>query len=130
MLYRMAIYMKKILFAVISFVLAAASAGGLFLSKTGTTYRYTQIDNTKIEKIESRGGVIDLKGGVDYQYALPSYDEDGEKKEISFGTSRELREGAFIRLTVAALRGVTKWEEVQYDELPLSVQDKYEQKES
>ncbi len=122
--------MKKILFAVIALILAAASAGGLFLSKTDTAYRYTQIDNSKKEKIESRGGVIDLKGGMDYQYTLPSYSEDGKEKDITFGTSRELREGAFIRLTVAALRGVTKWEEVQYDEMPLSVQDKYEQKDS
>lgn len=121
--------MKKIWIAIIAAILAAASIGSLFLSKTGTTYRYTQIDNTKIEKIESRGGVIDFKGGMDYQYTLPSYNEDGKDKDITFGTSRELREGAFVRLTVA-LRGVIKWEEVQYDELPLSVQDKYEYEES
>lgn len=121
--------MKKIWIAIIAVLLVAAAVCAVFFSNAGTTYRYTQIDNSKKEKIESRGGVIDLKGGMDYQYTLPSYNEDGKEKDITFGTSRELREGAFVRLTVA-LRGVIKWEEVQYDEMPLSVQDKYEYEKS
>ncbi len=118
--------MKKIWIAIIAAILTAAAVCAVFFSNAGSKYYYSQIDNTKIEKIESRGGVIDLKGGMNYQYTLPSYDEDGKEKDITFGTSRELREGAFIRLTVTALRGVIDWEEVQYDEMPLLVQDKYE----
>ncbi|MCI8811486.1 MAG: YxeA family protein, partial [Oscillibacter sp.] len=52
-------------------------------------------------------------------------DENGSEKEITFGTSRELREGAFIRLTVMPVRGVLDWSEVQYDELPEAVQNHY-----
>ncbi len=93
-----------------------------FLSEAGSTYYYAQIDNSKIEQVNSRGGVIDLHGGLRYSYTLPAYNENGGKKDITFGTSRELKEGAFIRLTVMPVRGVLEWSEVEYDELPLAVQ--------
>lgn len=96
-----------------------------FLSESGSTYYYSQIDNSKIEQVNSRGGVIDLHGGLSYSYTLPAYHENGDGKEIMFGTSRELKEGAFIRLTVMPVRGVLEWREVQYEELPLDVQSKY-----
>ena len=59
---------------------------------------------------------------MDYSYTLPGYDEKGRRTDITFGASRELREGAFLQLTVKPLRGVVEWEEVQYDELPVDVQ--------
>lgn len=96
-----------------------------FLSGAGSTYYYTQIDNSKIEQVESKGGVINLNGSMDYSYTLLSYDENGKGKDITFGTSRELKEGAFIRLTVMPIRGVIEWEEVSYDELPADVQGNY-----
>ena len=96
-----------------------------FLSGAGSTYYYAQIDNRKIERTSSRGGVIDLHGGMDYSYTLPACNEDGTEKDITFGTSRELKEGAFIRLTVMPVRGVLEWSEVQYDELPAAVQSNF-----
>ncbi|MDE5933961.1 MAG: YxeA family protein [Lachnospiraceae bacterium] len=96
-----------------------------FLSGAGSTYYYAQIDNRKIEQVHSRGGVIDLHGGMDYSYTLPACDEDGTEKDITFGTSRELKEGAFIRLTVMPVRGVLEWSEVPYDELPSAVQSNF-----
>ncbi len=60
-----------------------------------------------------------------FYYTLLSYDENGREKDITFGTSRELKEGAFIRLTVMPIRGVTEWSEVQYEELPEAVQSRY-----
>lgn len=96
-----------------------------FLSGADSTYYYTQIDNSKIEQVESKGGVINLNGSMDYSYTLLSYDENGKGKDITFGTSRELKEGAFIRLTVMPIRGVIEWEEVSYDELPADVQGNY-----
>ena len=77
-----------------------------FLSGTGSTYYYSQIDNSKIEQTESKGGVINFSGSMDYSYTLFSYDENGKGKDITFGTSKELKEGAFIRLTVMPIRGV------------------------
>lgn len=89
------------------------------------TYYYSQIDNRKIEEGDPREGVIDLQGGMAYYYTLPAYSKSGKEKEITFGTSRELREGAYIRLTVLPIRGVLEWCEVQYEELPAAVQAVY-----
>lgn len=98
-----------------------------FLSGTGSSYYYAQIDNSKLEQVESKGGVINFSGNgnLDYSYTLICYDEDGDGKEITFGTSKELKEGAFIRLTVMPVRGVLEWSEVQYEELPAAVQRKW-----
>ena len=96
-----------------------------FLSGSGSTEYYAQIDNTKVEQVDTKGGVISFKGNLPYSYALTAYDEKGGEKEITFGTSRELKEGAFIRLTVMPVRGVLDWSEVQYDELPAAVQAHY-----
>lgn len=94
-----------------------------FLSGIGSAYYYTQIDNSKIERNDSDGGVVNLNGGMDYSYTLPAYNEDGKGKDITFGASRQLREDAYIRLTVMPVRGVIEWSEVQYDELPAAVQN-------
>lgn len=98
-----------------------------FLSGAGSTYYYAQIDNNKIEQGDSNGGVINFHGdgGMSYSYTLPAYNENGDKKDITFGTSKELKAGAFIRLTVMPVRGVLEWSEVQYDELPVAVQHNY-----
>lgn len=96
-----------------------------FLSGAGSGEYYSQIDNTRVEQVEANGGVISFKGNLPYSYTLTCYDETGGEKEITFGTSRELKEGAFIRLTVMPVRGVLDWSEVQYDELPAAVQEHY-----
>ena len=96
-----------------------------FLSGSGSAEYYAQIDNTKVEQVDSNGGVVNFKGNLPYSYTLLSYDENGSEKEITFGTSRELRDGAFIRLTVMPVRGVLDWSEVQYGELPAAVQNHY-----
>lgn len=83
-----------------------------------------QIDNSKIEENHSRGGVINLNGSMDYSYTLPAYDENGQGTYITFGASRELREGAYLRLTVKPMRGVVEWSEVEYEEIPATVQGK------
>ena len=62
-----------------------------FLSGVGSAEYYSKIDNSKIEQVDSKGGVINLKGSLPYAYTLLCYDENGGEKEITFGTSRELR---------------------------------------
>ena len=96
-----------------------------FLSGTGSADYYTKIDNSRMEEVHSRGGVIDFKGGLPYSYTLMAYDENGNEKEVTFGTSKQLREGAFLRLTVMPVRGVLEWAEVSYEELPPMVQKRY-----
>lgn len=116
---------KKILFGIGVVVFIAICFGFFLLSGAGSTYYYSQIDNSKIEQTESAGGVINFKGSMDFSYTLRCYDEDGNAKDITFGTSRELKEDAFIRLTVMPVRGVLEWSEIQYDELPIAVQEQY-----
>lgn len=121
--------MKKTVFAgIAAAVVFAIVAIGLIMwisSGAGSTYYYTQIENAKMEAVDSRGGVIDFQGGMPYSYTLPAYDANGNEKDITFGTSRELREGAFLRLTLVPVRGVVEWSEAAYDELPAAVQSKY-----
>ena len=82
-----------------------------------STY-YTKIDNTKVEQLDS--------GDMRYEYTLDAYNEKGNSKEVTFKTSRELKDDAYLKLDVMLTRGVKSWEEVQYDELPDKVQEKYE----
>jgi uncharacterized protein (TIGR01655 family) len=88
---------------------------------------YTKIDNSKLEKVNSNGGVFDKHGGMKYEYNLKMYDKNGKSKEIRLGTNRELKEGAFLKVYYYFLRGVHKWEEVQYDDLPIKVKDYYQE---
>lgn len=112
-------------------ILAAMMIGGFIcfwmwlFSGAGGTYYYTQIDNSKVEQGKPRDGVIDWQGGMAYSYTLPAYDEKGGGSDVTFGASRELREDAFICLTVMPVRGVVEWSEVQYEELPEAVQSHY-----
>lgn len=119
--------MKKVIIGVgigVGFLLIAVCLASWLFFGDSETY-YTQVDNARIERIAARRGVIDPTGGLEYQYHLPAYSDKGGLRNVSFGASRELRNGAFLKLTVIPLRGVTKWEEVQYHELPPLVQNRY-----
>ncbi|MBD5484518.1 MAG: YxeA family protein [Lachnospiraceae bacterium] len=116
---------NKILIGIGTAIVIAVCLVNLFVyvfAQNDSGYYYVQIDNSKIEQGNSRDGVVDFQGGMDYSYTLSAYDEKGRRTDITFGTSRELREGAFLQLTVKPLRGVVEWEEVQYDQLPVDVQ--------
>ena len=79
---------------------------------------YTQIDNSRLAQLQTTD---DMK----YEYTLTAYNKNGKPKEVKFKTSRELRDDAFLKLKVMLTRGVYNWEEVQFEELPKDVQDKY-----
>lgn len=51
---------KKILFGIGVVVLIVICFGFFLLSGAGSTYYYSQIDNSKIEQADTNGGVIDL----------------------------------------------------------------------
>lgn len=99
----------------------------LFLVICGVSYYYiferdytyyTQIDNTKIKENSS-------SDEMKYVYTLTMYDQNGKSKKISFNTSRELRENAFLKVKYYMVSGVNKWEEIQYEDLPSKVKDYY-----
>ena len=99
---------------IIAVIVAIAICGiaFYFLENYESVY-YTQIDNTKIQSISATD---EMK----YEYTLDCYNENGNKKEIKFKTSRELREVAFLMLEVRTF-GVHSWKEVQANELPEKV---------
>lgn len=110
--------------AVMALVIGLSCFSAWFFTEKDAGYYYVQIDNSKLEKVDSRGGVINLNGSMDYSYTLTAYDENGQGTYITFGASRELREGAYLRLTVKPIRGVVEWSEVAYAELPAAVQER------
>lgn len=81
---------------------------------------YSRIDNDLVREITPHGG-------MNYRYTLTVYQEDGSSSPLELDTARILKDGAYILIRTAPLRGVLSWEELQYDELPLPVQAKYGQ---
>lgn len=98
-------------------LLFAASMTNLFLAGN----YYVQIDNARISENESSGGVINLGSSEPYLYKLEAVNAAGDKTEIEFGTSRELRQDAFLKLDLQPIRGVVGWSEVTEDSLPRKV---------
>lgn len=78
--------------------------GAYFIEGYENVY-YTQIDNSKVEKISATDN-------MKYEYTLECYNDKGKKKEIKFKTSRELKEDAYLKLEVRSI-GVHAWEEVR-----------------
>lgn len=109
---------KKIWVGIAAIILIVLCMGMVFLATQGNTDYYTQIDNRWVTEITPHGA-------MNYKYTLVAYDENGEKKDITFETSKVLTEGAYLCLKVAPLRGVVTWAEVQYKELPEAVQAVY-----
>lgn len=107
---------KIFMIIAIILVLGVCVAGYYFFEYHKAIY-YTQIDNSKLSK-------LDASDNMKYEYNLESYNEKGNKKEIKFKTSRELREDAYLKLEIRIF-GVHEWEEVQENELPDKVREKY-----
>lgn len=82
---------------------------------------YVKVDNTHVTKNEDTGGVVHLKSGEPYVYNLEAVNASGDKADIEFGTSRELRQDAYLKLELQPVRGVVNWTEVTQDALPSKV---------
>ncbi len=81
---------------------------------TGGVY-YTRVDNGRVTRDDA------ADDEMPFRYELVAYAEDGSETSTVFRTSRELRDGAYLRFEAAFLRGMITWEEVQADELPDAV---------
>lgn len=79
---------------------------------------YTKVDNEKVQVLDS--------GDMRYEYTLDAYNKSGKAKEVTFKTSRELKDGAYLKLDIMMTRGVKAWKEVEFNDLPLKVQEKYD----
>lgn len=60
-----------------------------------------------------------------YEYTLDTYSKRGEVKKLIFTSSKQLRESTYLELYVAPFRGVTYWQEIQWEELPDPVKSIY-----
>lgn len=117
--------MKKIFIGTAILLILFTGVFLLFIAPPRTDY-YTQIDNQKYEENHSSGGVVDLTGGMKYLYTLKCYASDGTEKDITFGANRLLKDDAYLKLEYAFTRGVLNRSEVKWDELPHSVQVKFQ----
>ncbi|NBJ69029.1 MULTISPECIES: YxeA family protein [Clostridia] len=61
----------------------------------------------------------------DYEYSLTGYDKSGEKHEVTFTASKQLRETAYLKV-ITKRTYVDSWKEVQFKELPSKVRAKFE----
>ncbi|MEE0433820.1 MAG: YxeA family protein [Peptococcaceae bacterium] len=110
--------MKRFLQVVLAaIVLLLAVAVVFFWTGIGSRDYYTQIDNSKCVAITPDAGMT-------HEYTLSAYDETGQMKEIVFRTERVLRDTAYLKLTVAPLRGVVSWEEIQLAEMPQAASER------
>ena len=110
--------MQKTILFIVGIVFFIVLIGiGLYYMENYSGIYYTQIDNIKVEKLNT-------SDNMKYEYTLECYNQDGKSKIFKFKTSRELREDAYLSLTIK-ITGVNKWEEVMYDELPDKVKEKY-----
>lgn len=106
-----------IIFIVALIILIAGAA--IWFGWGGTDAEwYSQIDNSCVRQVNASDDMI-------YKYTLTCYDAEGRSREISFKTSRILKEDAFILLETMPLRGVVSWSEVLWPDLPAAVQAYY-----
>lgn len=115
--------MKKIFSIICLLILMIISFSILFLNPdkltpenpAGKSIYYTVINNKNTF----------LNDNNRYEYTLDSHDNNGNVKTLTFTASKELRENAYLELYVAPFRGVTYWQEIQYNDLPSIVQKIY-----
>ena len=99
-------------------IILIAMAGLFYLTFCTDAVYWAQVDNLHASEITPRGG-------MSYQYQLAAYDDHGRERQVTFQTSRILREGAYLQIHVAPLRGVTAWEEVQVGDMPLDAREAF-----
>ena len=104
--------------ALVTIVGLIALGGWALYGESG--HVFVKVDNARVAAIEPHAG-------MDHEYRLDGVAADGAQSEITFQTSRELRDGAYLDLETKPLRGVIGWEEVARDNLPAAVQDKLPQ---
>ncbi|PJO40446.1 YxeA family protein [Lysinibacillus xylanilyticus] len=82
---------------------------------SGKTIYYTLINDSGVQDNNKR-----------YDYEVTAYSKKGKEKKLEFSAGKQLKKGAYVQLYYTRIRGVTYWEEVSYEELPVMVQQKYE----
>lgn len=108
---------KKLIAIGMVFCFICCVIGVLYHLQDYDAYYYTQIDNNNIRKLPANSDMA-------YEYSLDCYSKSGKRKKMTFKTYRVLREDAYLLLEVRAF-GVYRWEEVQPNDLPPKVRERY-----
>ncbi|MFE4764556.1 YxeA family protein [Bacillus mycoides] len=111
--------MKRIMLMCSVVVFFTVVLTGCNLNRLGTDTYYVQITKDG-EQLKEKN----VNGDTTYQYTLPGFDKDGEKKEMEFTALKNLRKEAFLLIYYSEEKGVKSWEEVKKDELPTKVKEK------
>ena len=124
---RMAFEMKRTVAMVIAaialfaaaFLVVLAGPLGELGSRFGWNFGtyYVQVDNDKCEPT-SEDARQRFGEEMTFEYRLEGARDDGSTADLSFLTSRELRDGAYIKCDVWPLLGVRSWEEVAWEAIP------------
>lgn len=99
-------------------VVLAGPLGGLgsrFGWNFGTYYVLVDNDKCKPTSEETRQRFGEE---MTFEYRLEGARDDGSTADLSFLTTRELRDGAYLKCDVWPLLGVRSWEEVAWDAIP------------
>lgn len=96
----------------------------LFVAVCAFIYYMAFYDNNDYYAMINNSKYV-IKDG-EYKYTLEFYDDNGESRDISFNTTRELKENAYIKVNYMRLRGVTSWEEVKLEDMPVKTRKKFE----
>ena len=88
---------------------------GTNLNRFGAEHYYIQITTDG----ESEVTVIDTGEKMErFSYQLPAYNEQGDMKEMTFTSHKNLRRDAYLKLFYKESKGVTSYEEVQENDIP------------
>ena len=103
---------------------AATIAAIVIIVLAGTILQYVlDIDNaqTRYVRVEASAAIARDDGSFDY--TLASYDDAGGRDVITFGADKNLRDGAYLELSVMPLRGVVSWQEVETADMPAKTRE-------
>lgn len=114
--------MKKIIGAVAALAVVALIGAGAWFGYhavfTDPVAYYAQVDADCLTQAGENNN------DFAYHYDLPAASADGKTETLGFDTSRELRDGAYLKLDTLVLRGVVHWEEVSWEDIPAPAQAK------
>ncbi|WP_214703259.1 MULTISPECIES: YxeA family protein [unclassified Exiguobacterium] len=108
---------------------------GIAIVSTVLMVGLTKVDWNRIGKDTL---FVEIKGATDieettlengevmkrYVYTQPAFSSEGKSKEVTFTATKELREGAYLRLYVKDGDTVTSYEEVSRADVPRSITEK------
>ncbi|MBM7645952.1 uncharacterized protein (TIGR01655 family) [Scopulibacillus daqui] len=90
---------------------------------TGCNFNRLGADQYYVQ-IKGKGHKVTDSGFTRYEYRLPAYDKDGNKKQLEFSAEKQLREGAYLTLYVKEKKGVTSYQEVDKKDVPPKAKEK------